>query len=65
MANTRIIFLSTEHSELETELSCFLNSNNEIFISIEGDGVQGICLDKETCIKLVRTLKSEISKINW
>ncbi|WP_372938494.1 hypothetical protein [Seonamhaeicola sp.] len=65
MANFRTIILGTSESDTEEhELECFLNSSNEIFISISsGDYPPSfICLDKKTAIKLVDILNSEISK---
>ena len=65
MANVKTVFFSSENDNMETELQCFFNANNEIFISIDdGDRPPSfICLDKSTSIKLVKVLKTEISKI--
>lgn len=67
MSNVKLIFLSSDKSNLETELECFFNSKNEIFISIcsQNDAMdqQCICFDKETAVKFVKHLKREISFI--
>jgi len=62
MARTRLLFCdSQEPSTLEV----FYNDKNEISIWIEVDGENptSISIDKLTSIKLVKTLKCEISKI--
>lgn len=66
MSNTRLIFYGTD-SKQESQLQLFCNTKKEIFIQIETDGFvpQYICLDRETAIKLSKTLKAEISKIRW
>ena len=66
MANIKLSFLGSEKSETEEhKLECFYNAHNEIYINIEMvDGEYGfICLDKSTAIKLSKTLKTEINKI--
>lgn len=64
MANYKTVFLGTARSETEQhELSCYSNSNNEIFIQIEGDSVEYICLDESTSIKLAKTLRTHINLI--
>ena len=66
---TKIIFCSSENSEVNHELSCFRNTHNEIFIEIadstdySGYGKMFIALDKYTAIKLVKHLKREIAEI--
>jgi hypothetical protein len=61
MLNTRLIFYGTETTESDQhELSLWVNQYNEIYIQIEGDGIQYICLDKATAIKLVKVLKHNI-----
>lgn len=65
MSNHKIIFYGTKGSE-KTELECFYNTNNKIFIQIDmgyNNIPDWITLDKDTAIKLSRVLKSEISKI--
>lgn len=62
MANTKLIFYGTERSRTDNNhLELFLNSYDEIFIEINGEH---ICLDKSTAIKLAKTLRTEINKIN-
>jgi len=66
MANVRLIFQGTELSETQDfELQCFLNTKNEIFVSIDmGDSPAAfICLDKSTAIRFAKTLRTEINKI--
>ena len=61
MANMKTVFLGTERSGTsETELEVFGNTENELFICIDSEF---ICLDRQTAIKLVKVMKSEISKI--
>ena len=66
MANIKYSFLGTELSGTEEhEMQCFLNQNNEIYINIsELNYDSHICLDKSTSIKLAKTLRTEINKIN-
>ena len=66
MANTKTIFLGTEQSRSNsTELHCYLNFSNEIFIMIEPEDQEPcfICLDRATAIRLCKILKSEIGKM--
>jgi hypothetical protein len=68
MARTKLVFYGTDESKTsETELSCYLNYKNQIFIEIydkENEYNSGfICLDKSTAIKLHRELKKQISYI--
>lgn len=67
MSNIKITFLSTERSKLNSELQCYLNIFNEIFICIEDSKkdfpASVICLDKQTAIKLAKTLRTEINKM--
>lgn len=62
---TILIFQSSEKTELNSELVCYANSEDEIFIEISYEDCPSahICLDKQTAIKLSKVLKSEISKI--
>ena len=58
----RLVFTGTQRSETnQNELEVFATNHNEIILII--DDRDYICLDKLTAIKLVKTLKSEISKI--
>lgn len=66
MANFKIIFNGTERSEHSTtNLECYVNTFDEIFITIEMEDYPPsfICLDKSTSIKLAKTLRTEINKI--
>ena len=64
MANVKLIFNGTIDTE-DHELQTFLNTQNEIYISIDIDGLptHWICLDKSTAIKFAKTLRTEINKI--
>jgi hypothetical protein len=64
MSHYKITFFGTERSDTnDVELECFLNYNNEIFISINDNYPQFICLDKSTAIKLAKTLRTEINRM--
>ena len=65
MANTKLTFLGTNRSKTnENELELWVNAYNEIFLTLETEeGVSHICLDKSTSIKLSKTLRTEINKI--
>jgi hypothetical protein len=60
----KTVFLGTEMSE-DTELECYMNSSNEIWIHIQHPDYSsmGITLDKSTAIKFAKTLRTEINKI--
>ncbi len=62
----KLVFYGTEKSNTDqTELTAYLNTKNEIFISIEREDYPAnyICLDKATAIKFHRELKKQISFI--
>lgn len=61
----KLIFESTERSESNTQLECMCNQFNEIYLSIDADDYPPsyICLDRDTAIKLVKKLKTEINKM--
>jgi hypothetical protein len=61
MANVVLRFICSQ--DRGSELECFLNKNNEITIKIESNGMEYVCLDKSTAIKLAKTLRTEINKI--
>ena len=69
MADIDLIFNGSFKSQTETKLQCYLNTSDEIYIEIySGHGVdldehQCIVLDKSTAIKLAKTLRTEINKI--
>lgn len=56
-----IIFTSTKESKLGSRLEVFLNENNELTISIESIGIQYICLDRASAIKLGREIRKQVS----
>jgi hypothetical protein len=59
-----LIFSSTEESLLQTKLEVFVNVRNEITITIEGDGLQVISLERESAVKLSREIRKQISIID-
>ena len=62
MANYKTVFLGTEKSETnECELQCFALNDGEIFISLEDNYAQHICLDISTAIKFAKTLRTHIN----
>ena len=64
MANYKIACLGTERSGTqEHEIEIWSTIHNEIYISISGDSMEIICLDKSTAIKLSKILRTEINKI--
>ena len=70
MANIKLKFYQSDRMEEGfsdgTNLECYKNHANEIYISIQSNVKERggfICLDKDTAIKLVKVIKSEISKI--
>lgn len=67
MERTRLIFLSSELSDIQTQLTAGTNeATNELFMSInniENDNFEYIFLDRLTAIKLVKHLKREIGKM--
>ena len=54
-------FLSTERSRLQSELEVFVNTENELVLQIEGDGLQLVALEKEAAIKLAKEIRKQIS----
>ena len=66
MANYIIKFFGSEESETQNHsIECFLNNKNNIYIGISADGYEDlfICLDKSTAIKLAKTIRTEINKM--
>lgn len=66
MGNYKIIF--EDCSNFETQLECFYNSNEllSIIIGESDDNLMTkrcITLDKRTAVKLVKVMKTEISKM--
>jgi len=66
--SVKLIFKSSDKSGVDSEMECFCNDQNEIFISIlDSENIRidspYICLDKSTAIKFSKVLRSEISKI--
>ena len=68
MANTKLIFCGSPESETQDhELTCFSNTQNNIYISIDAGNDYNnafICLDRSTAIKLHRELKKQISYLS-
>ncbi len=66
MPKTKVIFCSSDKSDYDSELECYINDNQEIYINIEcpNGTFNFICLDKQTAIKFSKVLRTEISKIN-
>lgn len=67
MANIKTVFLSSVGSGHDSELQCYRNFNNEIFISVLHNGDEEpserfVALDISTAIKLAKTLRTEINK---
>jgi hypothetical protein len=65
MANVSLVFHGTDN---ETKAECYLNNDNEITLEVYYDKEspyysQLISLDKSTAIKLAKTLRTEINKI--
>ena len=62
----KLVFQSSEKSEVDTEMVCFKNTQEEIFIQLSNihDVIQFICLDKQTAIKFSKVLRTEIAKMN-
>jgi hypothetical protein len=60
MANYKTVFLGTGKTN-DCELQCFALNNNEIFISLEDNYIQHICIDISTAIKLAKTLRTHIN----
>jgi hypothetical protein len=64
MANIKTICLGTEKSKTSShEIEVFATANDEISISIQGDALEYIYLDKSTAIKFSKILRTEINKI--
>lgn len=59
MGKVKLIF---QDSSEKKELQCFATTSKEIFIEIKNDfnGLEFICLDKITAVRLVRELKKQI-----
>ena len=64
MANVKTLFFGTDENQ-EHQLEVFVNRENELYIEITDGGSFNsyITLDKSTAIKLVKVMKTEISKI--
>jgi hypothetical protein len=65
MENTKTVFLSTVESDVPYELQCFVNTNNDIYISISDPANENdicyICFNKQTAIKFSKHLRKQIS----
>lgn len=70
MANIKTVLMPSERFEGEIELQVYANQHNEIYIELNRTSEEPFyqysftCLDKNTAIKLVKILKSEISKLD-
>ena len=68
MGSVKLIFqgYNSVDDESTSELECYLNSNNEIYISIDmGDmPASWICLDKSTAVCLSKELKKQIGQFD-
>jgi hypothetical protein len=64
MPNTKLMFFDSDF-ENQVTLETFFNTKNELTICMVRNGFPpiSISLNKETAVKLVRTMKREISKI--
>jgi hypothetical protein len=64
MAMTKLLFCDS-NIESSVTLEVFANNNNELTFLVEQTQERPavLTLDKQTAIKLVKTLKTEISKI--
>jgi hypothetical protein len=58
----RLVFESTDS---ESEMQCYLNHKNEIYVQIDNNDMPPsfITLDKQDSIKLVKVLKTEINNM--
>ena len=63
MANIKILFLGTDEDHVE--LSCFINSKEEITVMLEtgSDDPESISLDIPTAIKFTKTLRTLINQL--
>ncbi len=66
MANVKLIFKGSDQFP-NSNLECFLNSEDDIFINVYFDEdlvheTRFITLDIPTAVRLVKTLKTEIAK---
>lgn len=71
MERMKILFYGTDRSETEScTIELFANVHDEIYIEIKDEnsdyelGVQNICLNKQTAIKLVKELKKAIGQLD-
>ena len=68
MANIKTVFLGSQISGNDSEMTTFVNTRGEIYIEIsEPDDVtytkRWICLDISTAIKLAKQLRTQINKV--
>jgi hypothetical protein len=68
MANVKTIFLSSQVSEHDSEMTTFVNTRGEIYIEISDpedliDTKRWICLDISTAIKLAKQLRTQINGV--
>lgn len=59
-----ILFKGTNESLTEqVALQAYITQRNELYIQLEGDGLENICLDKDTAIALVEHIDKLISQL--
>jgi len=67
MANVKLIFNgATDHDTEDHTLECYINHEGLIYMQIDthsGFHESWICLDKSTAIRLAKTLRTEINKM--
>lgn len=65
MENVRLLFHGTKESGTnQSTLELYATDNNELLLSIEGDGIQLINLNRATSIKLCKELKKQIALLD-
>ena len=68
MSKHRIFFYGSDSGSYKPRLETFINTTNEITIRIEDesnpDDFHVMSFDKSTAIKLAKTLRTEINKID-
>ena len=66
MSKVQLVFSSSDVSEHDSKMVCYVNHNEQIFIEIstgkEVEDCQWICLDIYTAIKFSKVLRTEIAK---
>jgi hypothetical protein len=68
MANVKLLFYGTKETDTEScTVETYCSDSGALLIEITdvGHSSNYVCLDKQTAIKLVKTLKSEIAKMQY